>query len=260
MKLAWVSAARNRRKSNNSCAGVPWHSFEDVGIESLELESQEAHEDTEKAWWLGGGGRGMALELVTLWKAWADLRVRPAEEGKRAALTRWTSSKDIRWIWRHRCFSSGISFVVVCPCVLGNCWLVMVTALHVTILWGNLEGYLLRKVLWIVASHSLGNYWKPDSFFIENQILAPAMQQSYFRWLTTFCANWLYSSKWGLGCWVLPYLLGSDFSGHIRDWKTTRENVGGILIILENLDFPDSVLKQWVFFINQVNWKIHMTI
>lgn len=120
---------------------------------------------------LMAGGRGMALQLVTLWKAWADLRVRPAEEGKRAALTCWTSSKDICWIWRHRCFSSGISFVVVCPFVLGNCWLVMVTALHVTILWGNLEGSLLRKVLWIVAFHSLGNYWKPDSFLLKTRFL-----------------------------------------------------------------------------------------
>lgn len=49
MKLAWVSATRNRRKSNNSGAGVPWHSFEDVGMESLELESQEELEGTEKA-------------------------------------------------------------------------------------------------------------------------------------------------------------------------------------------------------------------
>lgn len=48
MKLTWVSATRNRRKSNNS-VGVPWHSFEDVGMESLELESQEELEGTEKA-------------------------------------------------------------------------------------------------------------------------------------------------------------------------------------------------------------------
>lgn len=49
MKLAWVSATRNRGKSNNSYAGVPWHSFEDVGMENLELESQEEFENTEKA-------------------------------------------------------------------------------------------------------------------------------------------------------------------------------------------------------------------
>lgn len=69
MKLAW--------KSNNSCAGVPWQSFGNAGMERLELESQLELDDTEG---LGGCGvlsaRGMALTWVTLWKEWADLGMR----------------------------------------------------------------------------------------------------------------------------------------------------------------------------------------